>query len=139
MLRRALTFLFILAAVVFPAWADDAPAPAAAPDAAPDTKKGDDKDKGLVTVELGKAVYEKRCLGCHGEKGAGDGPAASRFKPVPRDFTKGLFKYKTTPHGSPPTDDDLIRTVTEGLPGTGMPAWKSIIKENQIRSVGRAA
>ena len=130
MLRRALTLLFILAAVAFPAWADDAPAPAAAPD----TKKGDDKDKGLVTVELGKAVYEKRCLGCHGEKGAGDGPAASRFKPVPRDFTKGLFKYKTTPHGSPPTDEDLIRTVTEGLPGTVMPAWKSIIKENQIRS-----
>jgi DMSO reductase family type II enzyme heme b subunit len=126
-----LTLSLIFGTAVSLVSADEPEAPAAAPEA----KKGDTKETGGVSVELGKAVYEKRCLGCHGEKGAGDGPAASRFKPVPRDFTKGLFKYKTTPHGSVPTDDDLIRTVTNGLPGTGMPAWKSIIKENQIRSV----
>lgn len=132
MLRRAigrygLTLTFIFGAAVFPVWADEG--------AAPEATKANDKEKGVVSVELGKEVYIKRCLGCHGAEGAGDGPAALRFKPVPRDFTKGLFKYKTTPHGSVPTDEDLIKVVTNGLPGTGMPAWKSIMKENQIRSV----
>ncbi len=126
-----LTLSLIFGAILSPVRADEQ----APPPAAPEGKKGEETEAGGVSLELGKAVYEKRCLGCHGEKGAGDGPAASRFKPVPRDFTKGLFKYKSTPHGSPPTDEDLIKTVTNGLPGTGMPAWKSIIKENQIRSV----
>lgn len=122
-----LTLFLLFGIVVSPARADEQPPPEA--------KKADDKDKGIVSVELGKQIYIKRCLGCHGAEGAGDGPAALRFKPVPRDFTKGMFKYKTTAHGTPPTDEDLIRTVTNGLPGTGMPAWKSIMKENQIRSV----
>lgn len=100
-----------------------------------EVKKGDTKGVEVVSVELGKAVYEKRCLGCHGVTGAGDGPAAERFKPRPRDFTRGLFKYKTTPHGSVPTDDDLIKVVAKGLPGTGMPAWSSILKDNEIKSV----
>lgn len=119
----------IFGAMFSPVHADEG----AATEAKPEPKKAE--EKGVVSLELGKAIYEKRCLGCHGVNGAGDGPAASRFKPVPRDFTKGLFKYKTTAHGTPPTDEDLIKVVTNGLPGTGMPAWKSLMKENQIRSV----
>jgi len=92
---------------------------------------------GVSDVEAGKAIYVKRCLGCHGPTGAGDGPAAERFKPRPRDFTRGLFKYKTTPIGSLPTDDDLFRVVSNGLPGTGMPSWSSLLNEQQIRQVIR--
>ena len=32
----------------------------------------------------GKVVYEKWCAGCHGETGAGDGPAAAYMLPRPR-------------------------------------------------------
>ena len=34
----------------------------------------------------GRRVYENYCLGCHGEEGAGDGPAARYLDPIPRSF-----------------------------------------------------
>src|SRR2546425_574319 len=72
----------------------------------------------------GKAVYVKWCAGCHGDKGAGDGPAASRMLPRPRDFTGAIYKVRTTASGQVPTDQDVLRSIDEGLPGTAMPAWK---------------
>jgi DMSO reductase family type II enzyme heme b subunit len=130
--RYGVALLLILAiAAASPVRANEEPAPEPQAAAEPGKKEG----KGVVSVDVGKAVYEKRCLGCHGVTGAGDGPAAERFKPRPRDFTRGLFKYKTTAHGSVPVDDDLVKVVTKGLPGTGMPAWGGILKEHEIRSV----
>jgi len=86
-------------------------------------------------VEAGKKVYTKRCIFCHGDQGGGDGIAGTRFNPKPRDFTMGLYKYRTTPNGELPTDDDLLKVVTEGLPGTGMPSWKSILSDAERRDV----
>lgn len=86
-------------------------------------------------VEAGKKVYTKRCIYCHGESGAGDGVAAERFNPKPRDFTMGLFKYRTTPNGMIPTDADLLKVVSEGLPGTGMPSWKDRLKSQEMQDV----
>jgi len=83
----------------------------------------------------GKALYEFRCAVCHGETGAGDGPAADVLYPRPRDFTLGLFKYKTSSGTLPPRDSDLERTISEGLPGTGMPAWKDFLSAEQIKSL----
>ena len=40
-------------------------------------------------ANAGKAVYEHKCLLCHGEKGDGKGPAAEHLLPRPRDFTRG--------------------------------------------------
>ena len=73
-------------------------------------------------VNAGKAVYERKCLLCHGEKGDGKGPAAELLLPKPRDFTKGLYKIRTTAT-KVPTDQDLFRIVTDGMPGTSMPSW----------------
>jgi cytochrome c oxidase cbb3-type subunit 2 len=77
------------------------------------------------TRERGKAIYQKWCAECHGETGAGDGAAATRMLPRPRDFTRGTFQIRTTASGELPTDDDLRRVVDEGMPGTAMPGWKS--------------
>ena len=63
----------------------------------------------------GKAVYERRCVGCHGPNGDGNGPMATFLDPRPRDFRLGAFKFRTTPSGSLPTDGDLYRTLTRGL------------------------
>lgn len=133
--RYGLVFFLLVGLALSSAWADQEAVSEEQKAEGQVDGKVEEKEKGVVSLELGKAVYEKRCLGCHGEKGAGDGPAAERFKPMPRDFTRGLFKYKTTPHGSVPTDEDLFKVVSKGLPGTGMPAWESILKENEIRSV----
>jgi DMSO reductase family type II enzyme heme b subunit len=83
----------------------------------------------------GMALYQSRCAVCHGADGAGDGPAAARLYPKPRDFTLGLFKYKTSPPETLPTDDDLIRTIQDGLPGTAMAGWKDTFSDAQIRSL----
>lgn len=74
-------------------------------------------------VERGKKVYRTYCVFCHGENGAGDGPAAPSLDPKPRDFTKGKYKFRTTPGSSIPTDFDIFRTITMGVPATSMPAW----------------
>lgn len=73
--------------------------------------------------EAGRRIYEKRCTHCHGENGGGDGSAEEFMMPRPRDFTTGAYKFRSTPSGFPPTDEDLIRTIRRGLPGTAMPGW----------------
>ncbi|GAB4389302.1 MAG: hypothetical protein Kow0025_13850 [Thermodesulfovibrionales bacterium] len=76
------------------------------------------------SVERGREVYERRCAGCHGDEGDGKGPAAKFFvKARPRDFTSGVFKFRTTPTGSLPLDSDIFRTITAGVRGTAMPPW----------------
>lgn len=84
----------------------------------------------------GRDLYELHCAACHGEDGAGDGPAAEFVYPAPRDFTIGMFKYKTSPFKTmPPTDEDIFHTIKEGLPGTAMPAWESLLSDAQIREL----
>lgn len=81
-------------------------------------------------LEAGKKLYLRYCAQCHGEQGKGDGPAAERLYPRPRNFTLALFKVRTTLSGQLPTDHDLLRVISEGLPGTSMPAWKKYLAEN---------
>jgi DMSO reductase family type II enzyme heme b subunit len=75
----------------------------------------------------GKVVYERKCALCHGDKGDGKGPGAERLHPAPRDFTPGVFKIRTTSNKIP-TDQDIFRVISEGMPGTSMPAW-SVLPE----------
>ena len=83
----------------------------------------------------GKNVYVKWCAGCHGETGAGDGPAASTMLPRPRNFTGAVYKVRTTASGQLPTDADLMRAIDDGLPGSAMPAWKGRLSDGERRDV----
>ncbi|MBI1734857.1 MAG: c-type cytochrome [Candidatus Rokubacteria bacterium] len=74
----------------------------------------------------GARIYLARCAACHGERGDGRGPVAPYLDPAPRDFTAGVYKLRTTESGQPPTDDDLLRVVARGVPGTAMPAWTGL-------------
>lgn len=71
-------------------------------------------------------AYERYCARCHGATGKGDGLDAQRFYPRPRDLTMGVYKFRSTASGTPPTDEDLFRTITEGLPGSNMPDWQHL-------------
>ena len=75
-------------------------------------------------VERGQEVYEQWCASCHGAEGSGDGPAAEYMIPRPRDFTLGLFQIRTTGSGELPTDQDILRVIDQGMPGTTMPGWE---------------
>ncbi len=84
-----------------------------------------------ATREHGRAVYTRRCVGCHGRDGDGNGEAATFLSPRPRDFTAAIFKFRSTPSGSLPTDADLFRTVTRGVRGTAMPTWHELPMEDR--------
>jgi DMSO reductase family type II enzyme heme b subunit len=86
-------------------------------------------------TDAGQAVYTRWCASCHGEKGDGKGPAAPFLMPKPRDFTFGVYKYKSTVGNGPPSDQDLLRTITDGMPGTAMPGWKDVLGEADRRNV----
>ena len=83
----------------------------------------------------GKAIYEERCVQCHGVDGRGNGAAAPVLTPRPRDFAAAQYKLRTTETGSVPTDDDLIRTITYGVPGTSMPGWQKFLSTSDIAAV----
>lgn len=78
------------------------------------------------TAPPGGELYQKLCAQCHGENGDGNGIAALRVMPRPRDFTAGKFKVRHTPSGALPTDDDLRHIIREGMPYTSMPAWRHL-------------
>jgi DMSO reductase family type II enzyme heme b subunit len=89
----------------------------------------------LAQTPKGKVVYDKWCAGCHGEKGDGSGDGATAMLPRPRDFTRGVYKIRTTASGEIPTDDDMLHVIAEGMPGTAMPAWKGKLSEQERRDV----
>ncbi|GJM25369.1 MAG: hypothetical protein DHS20C16_17840 [Phycisphaerae bacterium] len=76
-----------------------------------------------VRLQEGEAAYTFYCIGCHGEKGLGDGPAARMLNPQPRNFQKAKFKFISTRFAELPTDEDLFRSISNGLRGSSMPAW----------------
>ena len=84
-------------------------------------------------IAHGQAVYARRCLGCHGESGDGNGPAAAFMQQDrPRNFTLGVFKFRLTPSGSMPEDGDLMRTITRGVRGTAMPSWHELPEKDRL-------
>lgn len=85
--------------------------------------------------DSGAVLYGRYCSGCHGVHGDGKGPAARFLTPKPRDFTQGLYKFTSTPAGSPPLDEDLLRTITYGLHGTSMPAWRLLSMDARVSLV----
>lgn len=59
-------------------------------------------------------LFGPLCAPCHGERGAGDGPAADLMWPHP------------APLNGPLRLSDPARRIREGVPGTAMPAFKTL-------------
>lgn len=70
----------------------------------------------------GEYLYARNCAICHGDQGDGAGKFAYLMNPRPRDLKQGLFKLSTT-ENQVPTDDDLLRSISFGMPGSAMPPW----------------
>ena len=86
-------------------------------------------------AETGKKVYNTYCVICHGDQGDGKGLMGVIHRvqkrgivvyTYPRDFTAGLFKFRSTPTGYLPTNSDLMEIVTEGIARSGMPSHKEL-------------
>jgi len=77
----------------------------------------------------GQALYAKNCALCHGDAGDGGGKFAYLMNPRPRNFQQGNFKLSTT-QNQIPADDDLFRTISNGMPGSAMPPWGHLPKSD---------
>lgn len=85
-------------------------------------------------LRRGQAVYQQRCVQCHGVSGDGAGPSAHYMYPRPRDYRKGIFKFTSTPYGVRPLREDLLRTVRQGIRGTSMPGF-ALLHEQDLQAV----
>ena len=85
--------------------------------------------------EAGREVYMEKCAQCHGEQGDAESIATPFVRPAPRDFTSGIFKFRTTESGELPTTEDIKRSIREGMPYTSMPAWEGKLSETEITNL----
>ena len=74
------------------------------------------------SIAAGKAIYAVHCVPCHGETGKGDGPLGVVLNPRPADLSL---------HAIPGvhTDAQLYEWITNGFPGSRMPAWKTQLSD----------
>jgi mono/diheme cytochrome c family protein len=68
----------------------------------------------------GKALFAAACASCHGDTGAGNGPAAGALAPSPTNF-----------HLKKPTAERAWEVLENGVPGTAMPPWKDQLSEDE--------
>lgn len=76
------------------------------------------------SLQRGNQVFLQNCAPCHGVAGDGKGAAATTLIPEPANL-----KLKQ------PDFDYILRVLTGGIPGTGMPAWKDQISEPDRRAL----
>ena len=79
-------------------------------------------------LDLGKSIYQKRCKVCHGAQGNGKSFAANALYPPPKNFTSAESKKQLS-------RERMIRSVTEGRPGTAMMPWKDNLGVSEMQAV----
>lgn len=74
-----------------------------------------------TSIALGKSVYERHCVSCHGSKGRGDGPAAAHLEKSPGNLADPQLWEES--------DGALCWKITEGHPP--MPTFKLITSDEE--------
>ena len=98
-----------------------------------ETRMGTESHIGNITghAKDAKTAYRRYCVGCHGELGDGNGENNPYLDPKPRDFQLGVFKCRSTPTGTLPTDQDLFDTIARGLDRSNMPKWSTFTTQER--------
>ncbi|WP_420477002.1 c-type cytochrome [Noviherbaspirillum sp. ST9] len=87
------------------------------------------KIAGLTAKEKkGEGLYQQNCAFCHAADGTGRNWIGTFLEPHPRDLTAPEFM-------SAMTTERLAGVIKEGLPNTSMPAWKSVLSDNDIEAL----
>lgn len=75
-------------------------------------------------VAEGKTLFLANCAACHGERGAGDGPAATGMSPPPADLRSSVRRPMAG-------DGYLMWAISDGgtAIGSAMPAFKDTLSE----------
>ena len=75
-----------------------------------------------ATIDEGRTIFQANCAICHGPRALGDGPAAFTLNPRPVNLQLHV------PQHAP---GEVYYWITNGVPGTGMPAWKDTLSDTQ--------
>jgi cytochrome c oxidase cbb3-type subunit 2/cytochrome c oxidase cbb3-type subunit I/II len=73
-----------------------------------------------TTLGQAKSLFAAFCASCHGDTGAGNGPAAGVLAPSPTNF-----------HLKKPTEERAWEVLENGVPGTAMAPWQSQLSADQ--------
>jgi len=77
--------------------------------------------------QRGGVLFQQNCAFCHGADATGKNWIGSFMEPHARDLTAGEITKQAT--------ERLVQVIRNGLEGTSMPAWKHVLKDNQIHDV----
>lgn len=80
------------------------------------------------TVRAGERVFQENCAFCHARDGSGRNWIGSFLEPHARDLRSAAVCNARTLARLP-------TIVTEGLPGTSMPAWGAVLGNTEIEAV----
>ena len=87
------------------------------------------KLEGLTeTEQRGETLFQQNCAFCHAADGTARNWIGSFMEPHPRDLTKSAAMDSMT-------RSRLRNVIRDGLSGTSMPAWKSVLSEQQVEDV----
>jgi mono/diheme cytochrome c family protein len=78
-----------------------------------------DKAERAQLAGKGEPLFSTLCASCHGTDAKGSGPAGLALLPRPQDLTAATF-----------TDPHLSSVISAGLPGTAMPGFASLPKDD---------
>ena len=81
-----------------------------------------------VTEQRGEKLFQQNCAFCHAADGTARNWIGSFMEPHPRNLTSSKAM-------SGMTRTRLRTVIREGLPDTSMPAWKSVLSEQQVQDV----
>lgn len=74
------------------------------------------------TIARGRTLFLANCAICHGPRALGDGPQAFLLQPRPVNLQL---------HAPQHAPGEVHYWMSEGVAGTGMPAWKETLSETQ--------
>lgn len=95
-----------------------------------------DKDpeiKGItltVIEKQGEKLFVDNCIFCHGFDGKGKNWIGSFIEPHPRDLSDKAFLHENN-------IESLVEKISKGVPGSAMPAWKTVLRKDEIESIAR--
>jgi len=75
-----------------------------------------------ATIDAGRTTFQANCAICHGPRALGDGPQAFLLQPRPVNLQLHVPQH---------AQGEVHYWITNGVAGTGMPAWKDTLSDTQ--------
>lgn len=77
--------------------------------------------------QRGGLLFQQNCAFCHGADATGKNWIGSFMEPHARDLTNTGITMRQ--------NQQLLQLIRNGLPNTSMPAWKHVLKDQQIKDI----